>query len=73
MPIYDPNPNPNPKPKARTGTCVVCSGQITEKFEWDHGPGPIKYGGPPRGWWSSTGLHCEDCGLLYHKLPKKKK
>lgn len=61
-----------PQPEPRVGKCLMCSGVITEKFDWEFPSGPMVYGGPPRGWWASSGLSCQDCGIMYAKIPKVK-
>ncbi len=56
-------------PEPRAGYCRICTGLVTEKYSWENHK-PIKFGGPPNGYWKSSGLSCIDCGIMYAKLPK---
>ena len=64
------------KPQARLGRCWVCGGIVTEEFRIQYEPitmhTPI--GGPPRsGWWVTTGLGCQNCGIAYKDIKEPKK
>lgn len=55
-------------PEPRVGKCRVCNGRVTEthKKEWPTDKiGCGVYGG----YWISSGLSCDDCGVMYKKLP----
>lgn len=60
--------------KPRQGVCVVCGAVVTETYSMQYDPntGPLRYGGTGQHKWTSSGLSCQDCGLVYKKLPKKK-
>jgi len=61
-------------PNARTGKCVVCPGELTEKFhkQFDATSGPmiIGPGSAYQFYWASSGLYCMECGLKYQHAPK---
>ncbi len=57
------------KPTPRVGMCKLCAGVITEEYIWINHT-PIRYGGPLNGFYKSSGLSCQECGIMYAKLPK---
>ena len=59
------------KPMPRIGICVVCSGKVTEEYHFKYRE-PMIYGlgSGYHGHWQTSGLSCEDCGIIYAKLPK---
>jgi hypothetical protein len=73
MTIYGPRQSlfERPPPPSRSGTCVVCKGEVTEKFE-KVSNAPHMIGGNHGFAWQSSGLYCTDCGIVYHHLPKVK-
>lgn len=63
-------------PNARTGKCMVCPGDLTEKFhrQFDATSGAmiIGPGSAYQFYWASSGLYCMECGLKYQHAPKQK-
>lgn len=58
------------KPIPRVGICRICLGKITETYHMVYRE-PMVYGpGSGFGHWQSSGLSCEDCGIMYARLPK---
>jgi DNA-directed RNA polymerase subunit M/transcription elongation factor TFIIS len=61
---------PSQRPKApvqeqEQARCVVCNGKVIEHHE--------NREGSTRHSMTVSGYHCEDCGIVYAFLPKKKK
>ncbi len=58
------------------GKCVVCGGRIVERRVQKYNPmsGPPIFGpGSARQFYvASAGYHCQECGLKYAFIPKKK-
>ena len=58
------------------GICVVCNGDIVERYGqvFDPKTGPIIIGPASRQQFKTTslGLHCSSCGLKYENLPDEK-
>ena len=64
------------KKKAVFGECVVCQGPIVKDVvrEYDPMRGPPVIGPGSRQQFHSVtkGFYCDDCGVYYHHVPKKK-
>ena len=66
--------NSDEPPKSKTGTCVVCKGEVSGKYEKKLRPNvdsfrvPIGPGGRQYYSWQFQGYNCQQCGLMY-KFP----
>ena len=59
-------------PLPRVAECVICKTHtVTETFT-KRFHGEMRYGGDNKGYWQSSGLSCNTCGIQYAKLPTSK-